>query len=172
VVAAGLAGTAERYGQQWTAELLRAWFGGDQPSWAAPAGRDVHRWAADRLPVLCARLHAAGGAAEPIAQRLLDLAWEQIAADIGAVLASSPPSYRRRQLGDLGQPLAAVLTAATATGAARTRAEVAAYLRQQHDAVTVLELSALRGATTAAGDRAAFCPCGVRSPGACLASAT
>ncbi len=54
-----LAKTAERYGQPWTAELLRTWFGGDQPSSAFGAGRDVPPWAADRLPGLRERLTAA-----------------------------------------------------------------------------------------------------------------
>jgi predicted 2-oxoglutarate/Fe(II)-dependent dioxygenase YbiX len=31
---------ADRYGQQWTADLLRTWFGGDQPTWAYGAGRN------------------------------------------------------------------------------------------------------------------------------------
>ena len=31
---------ADRYGQQWTAELLRTWFGGDQPAWATAAHRN------------------------------------------------------------------------------------------------------------------------------------
>src|SRR5258705_5028215 len=45
-----LAKTAERYGEQWTAELLRTWFGGDQPGWAGGAGGDGPPGAADRLP--------------------------------------------------------------------------------------------------------------------------
>jgi hypothetical protein len=72
-----LARTAGRYGQQWTAGLLRSWFGGNQPGWQAPAGRDLHQWATDRLPGLCTRLRAAGAAGEATAQRLLDLAWER-----------------------------------------------------------------------------------------------
>ncbi len=78
-----LAKTAERYGEQWTAELLRTWFGGDQPGWAVGAGGDVPQWAADRLPGLCERLHAAGNAGAAAAQRLPDLAWQRIATDIG-----------------------------------------------------------------------------------------
>src|SRR5229473_1000147 len=53
---------AGRYGQQWTAELLRTWFGGDQPAWAYGGGQDRPRWVADRLPGLCAGLHARGSA--------------------------------------------------------------------------------------------------------------
>jgi 2OG-Fe(II) oxygenase superfamily len=54
--------TADGYGQRWTAELLRTWFGGDQPAWAYGAGRDRPQWVADRLPGLCEGMHAGGGA--------------------------------------------------------------------------------------------------------------
>jgi predicted 2-oxoglutarate/Fe(II)-dependent dioxygenase YbiX len=146
--------TAERYGEQWTAELLRTWFGGDQPGWAFGAGHDVPQWAADQLPGLCERLRAAGSAGAAAAERLLDLAWERIATDIGAAVASSRPSYRDRQLGDLGKPLAAVLTAAAAIGAASRRDTVAAHLRQQDDPVTALEMSALRASAATPRDYA------------------
>ena len=53
---------AGRYGQPWTAELVRTWFGGDQPAWAYGGGPERPRWVADRLPGLCARLHASGSA--------------------------------------------------------------------------------------------------------------
>jgi hypothetical protein len=138
-----LAKIAERYGERWTADLLRTWFGAGEPAQVHVPGSDLGPWAR-QLPGLCTRLHAAGAQGTAAARRLLDLAWEQIAADIGAALASSPPSYRDRQLGDLGEPLAAVLTASTAIGARGTPEAVAAYLTQQHDAVTVLEMSALR----------------------------
>ena len=67
-------------------------------------------------------------------------------------LASSSPSQRDKKLGDLGKPLAAVLTAAAAIGAASTRDTVSGYIRQQGDAVTVLEMSALRAAAELPGD--------------------
>lgn len=147
-----LAKTAELYGQQWTAELLRTWFGADQPGWAFGARCDVPRWAADRLPGVCERLRAVGSAGAAAAQQLLDLAWERIGTDIGAALASSPPSYRDRQLADLGKPLAAVLTTTATIRAVSTRDVVAAYLRQQDDPVTALEMSALRAAAATPGN--------------------
>ena len=51
---------AGRYGQLWTSELLRTWFGGDQPTWAYGGGQERPQWVADQLPGLCARLHASG----------------------------------------------------------------------------------------------------------------
>jgi hypothetical protein len=137
---------AGRYGQPWTAELLRTWFGGDQPAWAYGGGQERRRWVADRLPGLCAGLHATDGAGAVAAQRLLDLAWEWTGKDIGTRLASSPPSRRDKEVADLGKPLASVLLAAAAVGAAGTRDTVCGYVRQQGDEVTVLEMSALRAA--------------------------
>ena len=134
------------YGQQWTAELLRTWFGGDQPAWAYGGGQERPRWVADWLPGLCEGLHATGSAGRVAAQRLVDLAWEWIGKDIGTGLASSSPGYRDKKLGDLGKPLASVLTAAAAIGAASTRDTVSGYIRKQEGAVTALEMSALRAA--------------------------
>jgi hypothetical protein len=101
---------------------------------------------ADQLPGLCARLHATGSAGVVAAQRLLDLAWEWTGNEIGTVLASPSPSYRSKQLTDMGKPLAAVLTAAAAIEAASTRDTACGYVRKQEDAVTALEMSALRAA--------------------------
>jgi predicted 2-oxoglutarate/Fe(II)-dependent dioxygenase YbiX len=140
------------YGPQWTADLLRTWFGGDQPAWAYGGGAERPQWVADRLPGVCQRLHARGGAGTLAAQRLLDLAWEWASRDIGTVLASPSPSYRDTKLGDLGKPLASVLAAATATGAASTRDAVCGYIRKQEDAVTALEMSALRAAAEMSRD--------------------
>jgi len=143
---------AGRYGQQWTAELLRTWFGGDQPAWAYGGGQERPQWVADWLPGLCEGLYATGSAGTVAAQRLVDLAWEWIGQDIGTGLASSSPGYRDKKLGDLGKPLASVLTAAAAIGAAGTRDTVSGYIRKQQDAVTALEMSALRAAAELSRD--------------------
>jgi predicted 2-oxoglutarate/Fe(II)-dependent dioxygenase YbiX len=140
------------YGQPWTAELLRRWFGGVQPSWAYGGGQERPRWVADQLPGLCAGLRAAGSAGAVAAQRLLDLTWEWLAKDIGTGLASSSPSRRDAKLGDLGRPLASVLTAAAAIGAVGTRGAVTGYVRKQQDAVTALEMPALHAAAELSRD--------------------
>jgi hypothetical protein len=137
---------ADKYGQQWTAELLRTWFGGDQPPWAYLGGQERPHWVSDWLPGLCRGLHATGSAGMVAAQRLLDLAQEWICKEIGTGLALSPPSYRDKKIGSLGQPLASVLAAAAVIGAATTRTTVSRYIRKQEDAVTSLEMSALRAA--------------------------
>jgi predicted 2-oxoglutarate/Fe(II)-dependent dioxygenase YbiX len=141
---------ADGYGERWAAELLQTWFGGDQPAWASRAGQERPQWVADRLPGLCAGVHARGIAGPASARRLLDLAWEWLRQAIGTGLASSPPSYRDRELGRLGKPLASVLTAAAAIGASATRDAVSGYIRKQADGVTALEMSALRAAAEVA----------------------
>jgi len=143
---------ADGYGQQWTAELLRAWFGGDKSAWAYGGGQERPRWVADSLPALCEGLHAAGTVGTLAAQRLVDLAWEWLGQDIGAGLTSSSPSRRDEKLGGLGKPLASVLTAAAVIGAVGTRDMVTGYIREQGEAVTALEMSALRAAAELSGD--------------------
>ncbi len=145
---------AGSYGQLWTAERLRTWFSGKQPGWAYGGGAERPRWIADRLPGLCARLHDTGKAGEMAAQQLVGLAWEWTAKDIDAALASSGPSQRETKLGELARPLASVLAAAVAIGAASTQVAVAGHLRGQGDAVTALEMPALRAAAKQARRRA------------------
>jgi hypothetical protein len=110
------------------------------------AGQDRPRWVADQLPGLCAGLHATGSAGVVAAQRLLDLAWEWTSNQIGTGLASPSPGYRDKSLTGLGKPLAAVLAAAAAIEAASPRDTACRYVRKQQDAVTALEISALRAA--------------------------
>jgi predicted 2-oxoglutarate/Fe(II)-dependent dioxygenase YbiX len=137
---------AGQYGEQWTADLLRTWLGADEPRWAYGGGQDRRRWVADRLPGLCEGLHATGSAGMAAAQQLLDLAWEWLSRDIGIWLSPSLPSYRDQQLAGLGKPLASVRMAAAAIGSASTSAAVLRFIQQQGDAVTSLEMSALRAA--------------------------
>ena len=132
------------FGQPWTTELVLTWFGRDRQAWTY-GGQERPRWIADQLPGLCARLHASGKTGAVAAQQLVDLAWEWTAKDIGTGLASSP-SRRDEKLRDLARPLASVLTAAAAIGAASTRDAVSGYVREQGNAVTALEMPALRAA--------------------------
>jgi predicted 2-oxoglutarate/Fe(II)-dependent dioxygenase YbiX len=141
---------AGRYGQPWTAELVQTWFGGKQPTWAYGGGQERPRWIADRLYGLCVRLHASGSVAAVAAHQLVDLAWEWLAKDIGTGLGLSP-SRRDEKLGELGGPLASVLAAAAAITAAGTRDAVSGYVSKQGDAVTALEISALRAAAERSG---------------------
>jgi hypothetical protein len=143
---------AEAYGEQWTAHLLRAWFGRNEPAWTYGGSQERLQWVSDRLPGLCERLHTRGGAGAVAAQGILDLAWEWLGKDIRSGLELSTPSYRDSRLGDLGKPLAAVLMAATAAKAASTREAVCRHICKQDDAVTALEMSALRAAAEMPGN--------------------
>ncbi len=143
---------ADGYGPQWTTDLLRTWFGGDQAAWAYGGGTDRPQWVADWLPGVCEGLHVRGGAGAAATRRLLDLAWEWTSKDIGTGLASPSPSHRDKKLGDLGKPLASVLTAAAAIGATSTRDAVCGYIRKPPDAVTALEMSTLRAAAEMSRD--------------------
>ena len=142
------------YGQQRTAELLRAWFGGNQPVWAYGGDQERPQWVADWLPGLCEGLQATGSAGAVAARQILDLTWEWLRKDIATVFASSSPGYRGERLGGLGRPLGSVLTAAAAIGADGTLDAVSGHIRKLQDAVTALEVSALRAAADLPRDRA------------------
>jgi len=124
-------------------------------------GPERLQWLADRLPGLCAGLQAAGGAGALSARQILDLAWDWLRKDIATGLASPSPSHRSEQLDGLGKPLASVLTAAAAIGAAGTADAVSGHIRNLQDAVTALEVSALRAAAERSEDStrgdAGFC---------------
>lgn len=143
---APLAKLARHYGEQWVGELLRVWFG-DRRAWVYAGGQDRQEWLA-LLPGLCEALHAEGSPGMATARRLLDLSWDWLGETTRQDLAAQPPSHRDKRLGDLGQPLAAVLTAAAVTGAASLRDEVAGFARQQGDEVIACVMPALRAAGT------------------------
>src|SRR6185437_16300974 len=97
---------ADRYGHEWTAELLRSSFGEDERH----QGPDAQGWVADSLLDLCRELVAIGGVSgvsAVAAQQLVELAWRRIGRSVRSAFAVSPPSHRDSQLKDLGRPLAA-----------------------------------------------------------------
>ena len=82
---------ADRYGQQWTADLLRTWFGGDQPAWAYGGGTERPQWVAEWLPGLDAR--SCTPPAVPVRRPPSDsLTWR----GSGSAKTSAPGSRRRR----------------------------------------------------------------------------
>jgi hypothetical protein len=138
------------YGQRWAMELLGTWFDEARPAWLYGGG-ERPRWMAEWLPSVCAGLHAAGDAGTVAAQHLLDLAWQWTEKAIRSAFGESLPSQRDQQLTALGEPLAALLSAAAAIGAASTVDTITHHVRKQDDAVAALEMSALRAARTIAG---------------------
>jgi hypothetical protein len=134
---------AAHYGQGWTGEVLRGWFGEDRPAWDRGTGQP--EWIARWLPGIGAALHSSGQS--EAARQLLHLSWERIRQETATGLASSSPSARDRKLRELGKPMTALLTAASATGAVSTLGAISAYLRQlDGDPVAILEVAVLRAA--------------------------
>ena len=142
------------YGQRWAMELLGTWFDEARPVWPYGGWSDPVGWRNGCQA--CARgLHAAGDAGTVAAQHLLDLAWQWTEKAIRSALGGSLPSQRDQQLTALGEPLAALLSAAAAIGAASTVDTISHYVRKQDDAVAALEMSALRAAAAlSSGKRA------------------
>jgi 2OG-Fe(II) oxygenase superfamily len=131
------------YGPEWTDSLLRGWFGGDRPTWNRSEGQAD--WVATWLPGICSDLHTTG--CGETARRLLELSWDRIQEDASTGLAMSSPSHRDRRLAELGKPVAALLTAATATRAANIRESISGFITGlDGDPVTALQLAALRAA--------------------------
>jgi len=149
--AAPFAKLASQYGQPWTVQLLKTWAGAGQPYWTV-SGPKRERWVADSLPGLCAGLRAEPGAGETAARQLVDLAWTWLREAIDSAARSSSPRGRDSGLHALGAPLASVLTAAATTGSADTRDTILEHVRRQQDAVTALEMPALRAAAAPPGD--------------------
>jgi hypothetical protein len=143
-----------RYGQTWTTELLATWSDPDRRirpygGWERP------QWMADWLPSVCARLDAANGAGTVAAQHLLDQAWQWSQTAIRSALGWERPGHRDQQLIALGEPLAALLSAAAAIGAASTVDTITNSVRKQGDPVVALEMSVLRAAAARSPSKAA-----------------
>ena len=104
---AALAELTGRYGERWTSELLRAWLA-DRPAYRPVKGPSREHWLT-MLPALCDAARAAGHPGTSTAHRLLEQAWDALAALIDSAAASSSATSRSRLLTDLGKPLAALI---------------------------------------------------------------
>ena len=145
--AEALASAARDYGQQWTASLLRGWFGDGQPAWSfSEPGRN--QWIASRLPALTQALDMAGGEAVAASRLLLDLSWTWLGMRIHGSVIMPSPRLRDELTAALGEPLSAVLASAASLGAKPVLEAIGAHVAQQPDPVTVLELAALRAAVS------------------------
>ena len=149
---ASLAELTGCYGERWTHELLRAWFG-SRPAWTSVHGRSRERWLTS-LPALCDALQAKGSPGASTGHHLLEMAWASLATVINSCAASQSASLRRQQLDSLGEPLAALTRAAATTQAADLRDRIVDYCLQHGDAVTRCVIPALRAAAASpAGTR-------------------
>jgi hypothetical protein len=137
--AGGLAALAARYGESWHRNLLDAWFG-SRNTWQYTGDVDRKGWAG-ALPGLIAALRDAGAAAT--AGWLLAASWGWLDADIRLWLRYPSPATRRKQLAELGKPLAGLLAAAGGTALA---GEIVTALRKHGDDVLACLLPMLRAA--------------------------
>ena len=137
--AGGLAALAKRYGESWYRNLLDAWFG-SRNTWRYTGDVDRKGWAA-ALPGLTAALPDAGAAAT--AGWLLAASWGWLDDDIWLWLRYQSPATRRKQLAELGTPLAGLLAAADGTALA---GEIVTVLREHGDDVLACLLPMLRAA--------------------------
>jgi predicted 2-oxoglutarate/Fe(II)-dependent dioxygenase YbiX len=162
--AAPLAGLAGRYGDRWAEELVLAWFG-DRRSYFYASGMDRAGWVA-ALPSLCSALAAGGAAGAAVAGRLLELSWDWLRGEVGNWLASQAPGQRAARLGDLGQPLAAVLASAGVKSATGVRESVAEFAAARGDEALPWLLAALRAASAASALPEPSVPAGAWRDGA------
>ena len=137
--AGGLAALAARYGESWHRNLLEAWFG-SRNTWQYTGDVDRKGWAG-ALPGLTAALRDAGAAAT--AGWLLAASWGWLDDGIRLWLRYPSPATRRKQLAELGKPLAGLLAAAGGTALA---GEIVAVLREHGDDGLACLLPMLRAA--------------------------
>jgi len=135
----GLAALAARYSESWHRDLLDAWFG-SRGTWRYIADVDRKGWAG-ALPRLTAALRGAGAAAT--AGWLLAASWGWLDEEIRLWLRYPSPATRRKQLAELGKPLAGLLAAADETALA---GEIVTVLREHGDDVLACLLPMLRAA--------------------------
>ncbi|MGE5131445.1 MAG: 2OG-Fe(II) oxygenase [Gemmatimonadota bacterium] len=142
--AGALAALAARYGESWHRDLLDAWFGPRNP-WRYTGDVDRKGWAGG-LPGLTTALRDAGAAAT--AGWLLAASWGWLDDEIRLWLGYPSPATRRKQLAELGKPLAGLLAAADGTALA---GEIVTVLREYGDDVLACLLPMLRTAGPGAG---------------------
>jgi hypothetical protein len=140
----GLVALAARYDESWYRDLLEAWFG-PRNTWRYTGDVDRKGWAG-ALPGLTAALRDAGTA--PAAEWLLAASWDWMDDDIRSWLRYQSPATRRKQLAELGKPLAGLLAAAGGTGLAD---EIVRALQEHGDDVLACLLPMLRAAGPGSG---------------------
>jgi 2OG-Fe(II) oxygenase superfamily len=142
--ARGLAALSALYDEAWQQNLIEAWFDSRNPMRYQVATNRL-AWLAV-LPRLVGDLRHAD--AETIADRLVAMSWNWLDGTIRDLLESPSPTRRRRQLAELGKPLAGLLAAAEGTALA---GDIASVLREHDDDVLACLLPTLRAAGSRPG---------------------
>ena len=137
--AGGLA-AAGQYGEEWMRGVIAGWF---EPEYSAGAGR--YEWA-ERLPVLCGALLAAG--APDVARLLAAGAWDWMGDQLRLWTTTARAEIRKPQLELLSWPLVRLLEAADD----ELRDEILAALRRFGDNVLGCLMPALRSAAALPAD--------------------
>jgi hypothetical protein len=151
--ARGLAALVERYGQTWARDLLAAWFGRGRPG-IASGGKGREAWVAS-LAGLCEALHATGGTGAATARLLIEGTWSWLSGAVEQRRGLMPPSRRAQALGELTQPILAVLESTATIAAADLRDEVVGSLCCQSDDLLACLMQVLRAAGTSPTTRPA-----------------
>jgi hypothetical protein len=147
--AAALAALVERYGEGFLASLLATWSSRRQ-LWSAPATTRAE-WVVS-LPRLCDALCSKGPSGTGAALVLVQDSARQLRAAITQALAIRAPSRRKQALGDLAQPLAAVLHSVALLGATELRDELIGFCQAGGDDLVPGLVQALRAGTALAPD--------------------
>lgn len=103
-----LAALVRAYGDPWVLELIGSW---DSPN--RSVAPDQLTWVSENLLPLCRTLRQ--HSADPIADGIAGLVWESLWNRIERGMDQRHPTQRREYLGDLGEPLARELEAASDT---------------------------------------------------------
>jgi hypothetical protein len=139
-----LAELAEYYGEEWTDELLRTWFG-SEPNSLSFYDYSRQRWLTS-LPDLCDALPANGSPGASIAHGLLELASACLTTLISSAVSLRSPTAQQEELDSLGEPLAALIRAAAITQATDLRDRLVDYCLKHGNEMTACVIPALRAA--------------------------
>jgi hypothetical protein len=139
--AKAMSGLIEVYGEQWAADLIETW--STRRRWYRPGATDTEVWIAS-LPRLCVALAESGDPGRTAAILLLHDSWKWLRKAIERTLDLPSPSQRRKDLAELGHPVAAVLEGASVFGAADFGDEAAGFLCQDPDDLVSCGIEVLR----------------------------
>lgn len=144
--APALAALAERYGEDWAADLIAVWFAGRR-AWAPP-GSDRPAWVAS-LVGLYEALQARGAPGTAVGRLLVDRSWDWLRHELDRRREIPAPSHRDQALAELSRPIVAVLHSTATTDDADLSDQVTGFLCHDHDDLLLgCLLRALRAAGT------------------------
>lgn len=151
--APALVALVEGYGEPWARDLLAVWSARER-QWTQPGRQGRSAWVAS-LARLCDALHAAGSTGTSTARLLVDDSWLWLREGIEQRRGLMPPSRRDDALGELVQPILAVLESTAVIAAADIHDEMLASLCDETDDLLACLMRVLRAAMALPPTRAA-----------------